>query len=188
MDMRNVEIRELRSITARDFEEMGYGYTSDARYEVRRTETGGRTTITVELIQLERPYFKIWPCTGDFTAELSEALNHGMSLGAYVEDRLVGVAIAQPRSWNNTLWIETIHINAGHRGMGIGTRLMQGIESIAREKGFRIIGLETQNTNAPAIAFYRKMGYVLDGFDVSFYSNNNNFEGEIAFFMKKHLH
>ena len=187
MDGPNVEIRELRSISGRDFEEMGYGYTSDAKYEVRRTEVGGRITITVDFVELDHPYVKLWPCPDEFVADQCEAIACGMSLGAYIGNRLVGVAIAQPRRWSNSLWLDNIHVDEGYRGMGIGSKLMRAIESIARKNGFRIIGLETQNTNAPAVGFYKKMGYVLDGLDVSFYSNNDDFSSEIAFFMKKHL-
>lgn len=110
-----------------------------------------------------------------------------MSLEALEGDRLVGVAIAEPRRWNNTLWVDTIHVDTNYRNRGIGSRLMRGIEANARLNGFRIIGLETQNTNAPAVAFYGKIGFTLDGIDVSFYSNNESLEDEIAFFMKKRL-
>lgn len=187
MGTSTVEIRELRSLTAHNLEDMEYGYTSDAKYEVRRVEIDGVTTITIELVRLNQPYIKLWPCHDAFLEDDNAAIGSGMSLGAYIDGRLVGVLIAQPRRWNNTLWIENIHIDAGYRGKGIGTRLMKEIENVARRNCFRAIGLETQNTNAPAIAFYIKMGFVLDGLDLSYYGNNEDLEDEIAFFMKKHL-
>lgn len=187
MDSQGVEIRELRSIARRHFEDMGNGYTSNAKYAVRRAVTGGQITFAIQLIQLDRPYVKEWPCREEYIAELSKILKHGMSFGAFAGDRLVGVAIAEPRSWNNTLWVETIHIDAVYRRAGIGSRLLRKVEAMAKEKEFRVIGLEVQNTNAPAVAFYQKMGFVLDGLDASLYFNNDDFNGEIAFFMKKHL-
>ncbi|MGE5579467.1 MAG: GNAT family N-acetyltransferase [Bacillota bacterium] len=182
-----MEIRELRSLTARDLQTMGYGYISNSKYEVRRVEKDGRITIIVEPVQLAEPYVKVWPCPDDFIEDQNQIIGSGMSLGAYIHGGLVGVVVAQPRRWNNTMGIDNIHIDARYRNMGFGTRLMAAIEDIARRNGFRIIGLETQNTNAPAIAFYMKLGFTLDGLDVSFYSNNKDLEGEIAFFMKKHV-
>jgi ribosomal protein S18 acetylase RimI-like enzyme len=46
---------------------------------------------------------------------------------------------------------------------------------------------ETQNTNAPAIAFYRRVGFELDGIDLSYYSNEDVTQGEVALFMKLRL-
>ena len=187
MDSLDVEIRELRSITRQNFVDMGNGYTSIAKYAVRRTETVGLTIIEIELVPLEKPYVRVWPCSQQDIERMSNLLNHGMSLGAFEGDRLVGVAIAGPRKWNNTLWVDTIQVDANYRNRGIGSQLCRRIESIARCNGFRIIGLEAQNTNAPAVAFYTKMGFILDGLDVSFYSNNESLGDEIAFFMKKRL-
>ncbi len=58
----------------------------------------------------------------------------------------------------------------------------------ARRAGFRAIVCETQNTNATAIKIYRKLGFRLEGIDISYYSNNDYPDGEIAVFMKRRLH
>lgn len=183
----SARIRGLRTITRDHFEALDNGYTSTAKWVVRRTESAERVSVTVELVRLEKPYVKRWRCSDEDAAHLSQLLDHEMSFGAFDGDRLVGVAITEPRRWNNTVWVDTIYVDLAYRGKGIGSRLCNEVESVARRNGFRIIGLETQNTNAPAVAFYTKMGFVLDGLDVSFYSNNENLEDEIAFFMKKHL-
>ena len=47
--------------------------------------------------------------------------------------------------------------------------------------GMRVIVCETQNTNVPAIRFYQRMGFTLDGIDLSFYETID----EVAFFMKR---
>ena len=132
MDGSGVEIRELHSITREQFVAMGNGYTSNAKYAVRRTETAGLTTIAIELVPLEKPCVKVWPCSRQDIERMSDLLHHGMSLEALEGDRLVGVAIAEPRRWNNTLWVDTIHVDTNYRNRGIGSRLMRGIEANAR--------------------------------------------------------
>jgi ribosomal protein S18 acetylase RimI-like enzyme len=47
--------------------------------------------------------------------------------------------------------------------------------------------VETQNTNVPAIRFYRSLGFHLEGIDVSFYSNDDLTSGEVALFLKRRL-
>jgi len=57
----------------------------------------------------------------------------------------------------------------------------------ARVAGFRVLVLETQNTNVPAIRFYRKAGFEVEGIDLSYYSNTDITDGEIAIFMKRKI-
>ena len=56
-----------------------------------------------------------------------------------------------------------------------------------RAAGLRAIFLETQTTNVPAIRFYRKVGFTLDGIELSLYSNDDWPDGEMALFMKRVL-
>jgi ribosomal protein S18 acetylase RimI-like enzyme len=46
---------------------------------------------------------------------------------------------------------------------------------------------ETQNTNVPAITFYRRVGYEIDGVDLSYYTNRDMTDFEVAIFMKRKL-
>jgi ribosomal protein S18 acetylase RimI-like enzyme len=56
-----------------------------------------------------------------------------------------------------------------------------------RAAGLRTLLCETQSTNVPAIRFYRKMGFELEGLDLSHYRNTDYPDGEMAVFMKKPL-
>jgi ribosomal protein S18 acetylase RimI-like enzyme len=38
-----------------------------------------------------------------------------------------------------------------------------------------------------AIRFYRKLGFTIDSFDLSFYSNEDLAKGEIVLFMRRYL-
>jgi ribosomal protein S18 acetylase RimI-like enzyme len=44
---------------------------------------------------------------------------------------------------------------------------------VAKERGARMLVLETQSCNVPAINFYLKFGFKLIGFDVAAYSNKD---------------
>jgi ribosomal protein S18 acetylase RimI-like enzyme len=50
---------------------------------------------------------------------------------------------------------------------------MQHAIKLAKEKGARMLVLETQSCNVKAIQFYLKHGYKLIGFDTAAYSNQD---------------
>jgi ribosomal protein S18 acetylase RimI-like enzyme len=53
--------------------------------------------------------------------------------------------------------LEIVVLIACQRRQGIGRRLLEAIEDVARAQGCRRLWLVTTNDNAPALAFYRAM-------------------------------
>ncbi len=183
-----IEIRPLTSLSAELLDENSVGYTSDARYKVRKTESHKRTVITLDLISFDPPYVKRWEHSDEEEySRYQDYAAQGYTLGAYDGDRLVGFALTEPRSLDNTLWVWEFHVSEAYRRRGIGRRLMDALTEKALQAGFRCIGLETQSTNIPAITFYRAVGFEIDGLDLSFYTNTDAMDGEVALFMKKKL-
>ena len=64
---------------------------------------------------------------------------------------------------------------------------MEALAEKGRAIGLRTIVCETQNTNVPAIEFYRKVGFTVEGIDLSYYTNDDVLNGEVAVFMKRGL-
>ncbi len=56
---------------------------------------------------------------------------------------------------------------------------MQHAIKLAKEKGARMLVLETQSCNTKAIQFYLKQGYELIGFDTTAYSNEDIEKNEV---------
>jgi ribosomal protein S18 acetylase RimI-like enzyme len=52
-----------------------------------------------------------------------------------------------------------ISVKSGFRRKGIGTRLMQELLNQAKTQGLKIIILQVNETNLPAITLYRKLGF-----------------------------
>ena len=65
---------------------------------------------------------------------------------------------------------------------------MEAIEREAAASGARMIVLETQSCNEAAIAFYRKNGFSVIGFDLYAYSNTDPERHEVRIEMGKKLH
>jgi ribosomal protein S18 acetylase RimI-like enzyme len=87
------------------------------------------------------------------------------------------------QNWNNTMRVWEFLVKEGYRRKGIGTQLMNQAVKIAKEKDARLLVLETQSCNMPAIDFYLNYGFELIGFDTAAYSNNDVDKKEVRFEM-----
>lgn len=184
-----IAVRPLTAISAAELERLIVGYTSTAKYVVAKTETVERTVITLERVALAEPYVKRWgPLAPDEAERYPRLPAEGFCLGAYQGEALVGLALAERQPWNDSLWIWEFHIAAEYQRRGVGRQLMAAVAARARAAGLRVLVCETQNTNAPAIDFYRSAGFALEGLDLSLYSNADlEPGGEVALFLKRRL-
>ncbi len=166
---------------------MATGYTTKSRYEVARSSGARRTVFTLRRTSLAAPFVKTFPLPAEELRRYREALREGWSVGAYDGARLVGLAVAERRAWNRSLWVHVFGVDPVYRRRGIGRALMDELTQRARSGGLRTIVCETQSTNVPAIDFYRRVGFTLDGIDLTYYSNEDVAEGEVALFMKRRV-
>ncbi len=81
--------------------------------------------------------------------------------------------------WNNRIIMTQLLVDESQRGRGIGRMLFDFIKDYAKNEDYRVITLETQNTNVPAIDFYLKMGFTFCGTNLFFYSNDDIGENEV---------
>ena len=181
----------IRPITAFDpalFVALAGGYTTAERYRVEAREEDALTEFRLVLEALPEPQRFQFPYHDDELAHYAALADGAFTLGAYDGDTWVGVAVGERRDWNNTLWLHEFHIAAGHQRRGIGRRLMDELAERAAAAGLRAITLETQNTNVPAIRFYRAAGFAIEGVDVGFYTNDDlGPDGTVAVFMRRRL-
>lgn len=182
-----IEIRSLGQLTLTDLKRIASGYFSDSKYAVSHTETESCVSFDLQLVALDTPYIKRFHYDNEILQQYNALLKTGHSFGAYDGDLLVGFTIAEVHRWNRSLTVHEFHVVETHRGQGIGKRLMGRVVEKAGRTGLRIIACETQNTNPTAIAVYRRLGFRVEGIDISFYSNHDSAEGEVAIFMKRPL-
>lgn len=173
-----MEIKTLEKLMHNPSLKWGHnGYTTDRIYSVSSIELAG----SFEFILKEKSisYTKIWETGSDELEELNHVVEKGNSFGAYINGELAGWIICEQRAWNNSFYIENILVDEKHRRQGIGIQLIKSAIKEARKLNSRVIELETQNTNYPAIQFYRRMGFNITGLNTRLYENSE----EIALFM-----
>ena len=93
----------------------------------------------------------------DETVTLIAEDEHGNRLGFVHAESSTDSVTQEPCGY-----VSLLAIAEEAEGRGIARRLMQGVEDWAREKGFRLLGLDVFANNRRARAFYEKLGYQED--------------------------
>lgn len=140
-------------------------YETTEVYHVHLLERG----FFLKLEKLEKPVMKSWKDTlfGDW-------LEAPVALGAFQEERLLGVVEGSPERWHNLFRISNLFVEPSERRRGIGKALLGAMVDLAkRETACRGVILETQTCNAPAIALYESLGFRLCRIDLTEYSNHD---------------
>lgn len=183
-----IEIRSLTEFDPARFAAVAAGYTTTEMYRVARIEGDDATLFQLTLERLPSAETFNFPHSEEDLVRYGSSVPSEFFLGAYEGQLLVGVALGEPHLWNRTLWVWEFHVAATHHGQGIGRRMMEALAARGRAAGLRALVCETQNTNVPAIRFYRRAGFTLDGVDVSYYTNDDTQPGRtVAVFMKRKL-
>ena len=178
-----MDILLLSTITIDDIKHLGHnGYVSNKFYEVNISDNHATASFVLRLKNLEVLLKKNWITTDQDIEYYNQIIAEGHSFGAFKKEELVGIIICNERKWNNTLYIENILVSELQRGKGIGGLLIKKIIRHSLYKNNRLIELETQNTNMPAIQFYKKQGFKITGLNLTLYNTKGNIE-EVAIYM-----
>jgi GNAT superfamily N-acetyltransferase len=82
----------------------------------------------------------------------------GVALGAFEDERLVGIGVVLPRLRPGTAQLAYLYVTDGRRARGIGGRLSDELERVAHEAGATSVAVSaTPSVNT--VDFYRRRGY-----------------------------
>ncbi|MDC8104930.1 GNAT family N-acetyltransferase [Chryseobacterium sp. PTM-20240506] len=165
------EIKKLEKLISDPTVNWGLnGYETDTIFVVSAIAMGN--IFEFSLREKKQHYKKNWETGPDEINDLNEVIKQGHSFGAFINGELVGWLIAEFREWNNSFYIENILISEKFRGQDIGKQLIKKANREARDLNCRIVELETQNTNYPAIKFYLRAGFSFTGINTKLYNDS----------------
>lgn len=81
----------------------------------------------------------------------------GIALGAFSKGRLVGIGVLVPHLRPGIAQLAFLHVSAAFRAMGIGRRLSDELDLIARDAEIVVSATPSENT----VRFYMSRGYEL---------------------------
>lgn len=158
-----------------DYFPLHYHYVTGEYYKVLKTENDSSFGVSFERCAFEnlREY--------DNTDTLfQEYWKNPRAFGVKGNDgKIIAFLEFDTEEWNNRLIITQLLVEESYRGKSIGTMLIDYVKDYATREDYRIITLETQNTNVPAIDFYKKAGFTFCGTNLFFYSNDDIGENEV---------
>jgi ribosomal protein S18 acetylase RimI-like enzyme len=98
------------------------------------------------------------------------------------DGKIVGYSRVHLYRWNNSAFIISLLVDAGHRRKGIGTRLLKAMEDFSKENKARVLMLDASPDNAPTLQLYFKNGFRICGFNDKIYRDE-----KIALYFAKEL-
>lgn len=165
-------IEVLNGLTKEQYENLGHdGYESNQFYDLMLERDKDSTLFKLIRTGLKKKYVKCFRTTFEDIEVYNKYILEGNSFGAY-DKGLVGLAICKEHKWNNSLYLSNLLVSGKKRQKGIGKLLIQNIIEHAKNKNIRLIELETQNTNVPAITFYQKQGFKITGLKTNLYNKD----------------
>ena len=158
-----------------DYFELHYHYQTDEYYKVCSKST--KEQMSISFVREKFPQKVVYDNTDTL---FQDYWNNPRAFGVKDENgNMVAFLEFDTQQWNNRLVMTQLLVKEECRGKGIGRMLMDFVKDYARRDDYRIITLETQNTNTPAIDFYFKMGFAFCGSNIYFYSNDDIGENEV---------
>jgi len=82
----------------------------------------------------------------------------GVALGAFEGDRLVGIGIVLPHLRPGIAQLAYLHVTDGFRDQGIGRRLSDELDTLARDAGDTTM-VVSATPSIHTVEFYRRRGY-----------------------------
>lgn len=150
------------------FPTLKYEYTTTQHYQLQLSYAKESWTAKLTLRPLPKPVKK------QFEGQLfQEYVEEPRAFTALVNSEQVGWIELGYHRWNNRMRVWQFLVKEEHWRKGIGTQLMQHALRLAKERGARMLVLETQSCNVVAIKFYLARGFQLIGFDTTAYSNED---------------
>ena len=152
-------------------------YTTEEYYAVEVEAKADGYGVQIRKRRLEEP-ISHYPEEYDFPDKLYQAHWEKADAWGIVDEaegerRLLACIETCPKEWSNRLMVTELWVHEDMRRQGAAHALMAIAKEQARKEGRRAIILETQSCNAGAIAFYRKEGFELIGFDSCCYTNRD---------------
>lgn len=109
-------------------------------------------------------------------------IKKAIALGAFDGTNLIGALWAYEypfREDTNRLYISILHVKEGYRGNKIGSKLVNKMESIAKDSGYGGIFLHAEASNDGACRFYEKMQYMRERIQYVKKATNNIVSGGV---------
>lgn len=122
-------------------------------------------------------------CFPDENYDFDEMKQNSVFIGAYKEEKCVGLAILQDAPFK-FMYLYDLKVAKDYRHQGVAKLLLEKAKEVCKQKGYNGIYTQGQDNNLSACLFYIKFGFHIGGFDTDIYKGTKQ-EGkaDIIFYL-----
>ncbi len=165
---------QLHFATAADLKQclaLDWSYETDHVWQMQSHDSGERVEITFRVLHLPRAVTVNTPPDPQHVKvnwerqECFLAIEH--------QGQVLGFVDLTTQAWQQAGWINHLVVAHEFRGRGLGRGLMNAARAWAQDQKLRVLMVETQPKNYPAIQLYQQLGYKFCGYNDQFYPNDD---------------
>jgi ribosomal protein S18 acetylase RimI-like enzyme len=159
---------------------LDHSSTSESVWQLELRRDPGQATAMFREVRLPRSISVAYPrnpfaLSDDWT-------KRSMIYTALFDRNVVGYVSLLERGMDSTVSVTDLVVNAASRRQGVGSALLASAQDWAAGRSLRLIILEMQSKNLPAIRFSQKFGYEFCGYNDHYYLTQ-----DVALFFAKSL-
>lgn len=131
------------------------------------------------------------PCESPFVKRYMVSLTQGavssalVTVAAFENGTLRGCAVVTDEAWNHRAVVSDFYVDRRFRRRGLGKGMMNEVCRQLHANSPRMLWVETQNVNLPAVEFHRGIGFEVCGWDSTLYPKPDS--AEVAIFLSKNI-
>lgn len=178
-----MEVPSIRKAISSDIPTLmglDHGYSTDHVWQMSLERGATEIGTIFREVRLPRPMRVTYP--RDYERLADEWTNRSALLVAENGELLLGYLSIVDGPAQAMGWITDVVVDLRHRRSGVASRLIGAAREWCRKRGIRILFMEMQSKNYPAICLAKKMGFMFSGYSDQFYP-----EQDIALFFSMSL-
>jgi ribosomal protein S18 acetylase RimI-like enzyme len=174
---------QIRSTVAPDLSRLmglDHSITSESVWQLELRRDPGQVIAMFREVRLPRSIPVAYPRNPFVLAD--DWTKRSMMYTALLDQDVVGYVSLLERGMDSTVSVTDLVVNAANRRQGVGSALLSAAQDWAAGRSLRLIILEMQSKNFPAIRLSQKFGYEFCGYNDHYYLTQ-----DVALFFAKAL-
>ncbi len=165
---------QIRLATAGDLKsclQLDRSYESDRVWQMNAEVNPDGIEVSFRFTRLPRPVTINRQPDGRWLRQSWE--RHECFLVAEHQGWVLGYLDMTVQAWHEAGWINQLIVGREYRRHGIAKSLLTAARAWAEQRGLRVLMLETEPKNHPAIQLFQQMGFSFCGYNDQFYDNED---------------
>jgi ribosomal protein S18 acetylase RimI-like enzyme len=146
---------------------LDHSITSESVWQLELRRDPGQVTAMFREVRLPRSIPVAYPRNPFVLSD--DWTKRSMVYTALLDQEIAGYVSLLERGMDSTVSVTDLVVNSANRRQGVGSALLVAAQDWASARSLRLVILEMQSKNLPAIRFSQKFGYEFCGYNDHYY-------------------